>query len=74
VLFREGDIVRAGQPLFRIDPRPFDTALERTRADLNLARAKETLARSKATCGSSPPAYRRTRVSSFPASCACAPA
>jgi RND family efflux transporter MFP subunit len=48
VLFREGDIVRAGQPLFRIDPRPFDAALERAQADLNLARAKETLARSEA--------------------------
>jgi RND family efflux transporter MFP subunit len=47
-LFREGEIVRAGQPLFRIDPRPFDVALERTRADLQLARARETLARSEA--------------------------
>lgn len=48
VLFREGDVVRAGQPLFRIDPRPFDVALERARAELQLARAKETLARSEA--------------------------
>jgi RND family efflux transporter MFP subunit len=48
VLFREGDIVRTGQPLFRIDPRPFDAALERARADLKLARAKETLAHSEA--------------------------
>ena len=48
VLFREGDIVRAGQALFRIDPRPFDVALERARAELQLARAKETLARSEA--------------------------
>lgn len=48
VLFREGDVVRAGQPLFRIDPRPFDVALERARADLQLARAREALARSEA--------------------------
>lgn len=48
VLFREGDLVRAGQPLFRIDPRPFDVALERARADLQLARARESLARSEA--------------------------
>lgn len=48
VLFRDGDIVRAGQPLFRIDPRPFDVALERARAELQLARAKESLARSEA--------------------------
>ncbi len=48
VLFREGDIVRAGQPLFRIDSRPFDIALDRARAELELARAKESLARSEA--------------------------
>ncbi|MEZ0309474.1 MAG: efflux RND transporter periplasmic adaptor subunit [Ramlibacter sp.] len=48
VLFREGDIVRAGQPLFRIDSRPFDVALDRARAELQLARAKESLARSEA--------------------------
>jgi multidrug efflux system membrane fusion protein len=47
VLFREGDLVRAGQPLFRIDTRPFDVALDRARADLQLARAKEVLARSE---------------------------
>lgn len=47
-LFQEGELVRAGQPLFRIDPRPFDTALERARAELQLARAKENLARSEA--------------------------
>jgi RND family efflux transporter MFP subunit len=47
-LFREGEIVHAGQPLFRIDPRPFDAALARAQAELQLARAKETLARSEA--------------------------
>jgi multidrug efflux system membrane fusion protein len=48
VLFREGEVVRAGQPLFRIDPRPFDVAVARARAELQLARAKESLARSEA--------------------------
>lgn len=48
MLFTEGDLVRAGQPLFRIDPRPFDVALQRARADLQLAQAKEALARSEA--------------------------
>ena len=48
VLFREGDVVRAGQPLFRIDPRPFDVALDRARAELQLARATEALTRSQA--------------------------
>lgn len=32
--FREGDMVRAGQPIFRIDPRPFQAALEQARATL----------------------------------------
>ncbi|MCW5658805.1 MAG: efflux RND transporter periplasmic adaptor subunit [Burkholderiaceae bacterium] len=48
VLFKEGDIVRAGQPLFRIDTRPFDTALERARAELRLADARVALTRGEA--------------------------
>jgi RND family efflux transporter MFP subunit len=48
VLFKEGDVVRAGQPLFRIDTRPFDAALERARAELKLAQARETLSRGEA--------------------------
>lgn len=44
VLFREGDVVRAGQPLFQIDPRPYDAALARARAELQLAKARESLA------------------------------
>jgi multidrug efflux system membrane fusion protein len=48
VLFREGELVQAGQPLFRIDPRPFDAALARARADVALARSREALARSEA--------------------------
>ena len=43
VLFREGDVVRAGQPLFKIDPRPYDAALARARAELQLAKARESL-------------------------------
>ena len=48
VLFREGDLVRVGQPLFQIDPRPFDAALARSRAELELARARESLAATEA--------------------------
>lgn len=48
VLFKEGDLVRAGQPLFRIDARPFEAALQRARAELQLAQARESLARSEA--------------------------
>lgn len=47
ILFKEGDLVREGQPLIQIDARPFDVALQRARADLQLAQARETLARSE---------------------------
>lgn len=48
VLFREGDLVRAGQPLFQIDPRPYDANLARARAELQLAKAREQLAEAEA--------------------------
>jgi len=48
VLFREGETVRAGQPLFQIDPRPFDAAVARARADVQLARAREEVAATEA--------------------------
>lgn len=47
VLFNEGERVRAGQPLFRIDPRPFDAAVSRARADLAMAQSREMLARNE---------------------------
>ena len=48
VLFREGDVVRAGQPLFQIDARTFDATVARARADLKLAQAREALMASEA--------------------------
>lgn len=45
VLFRDGEVVRAGQPLFRIDPRPFAAALAEARAGLASARSDLALAR-----------------------------
>lgn len=45
VLFREGEKVVAGQPLFRLDPRPFDISVEKAEAELKLAIAREQLAR-----------------------------
>lgn len=48
VLFREGDVVRVGQPLFQIDPKPYDAAVARARAELQLARARENLAAAEA--------------------------
>ncbi len=43
--FRDGQIVEKGQSLFLIDPRPFEVALERARADLTSAEAQLELAK-----------------------------
>lgn len=53
VLFHEGDIVRKGDRLFSIDPRPFEANLEQARANLErdralLAQAQAQLDRDKA--------------------------
>lgn len=40
VAFKEGDDVQAGQILFRIDPRPFETALRQAEAELARAEAQ----------------------------------
>lgn len=44
--FRDGDIVRKGQLLFTIDPRPFTAALAEARANAASARSTLALARS----------------------------
>lgn len=49
-LYREGEPVRAGQPMFRIDPAPYRAAVERARgavgeAEARLARALRDVAR-----------------------------
>lgn len=41
--FREGDLVKKGDLLFVIDPRPYRTALARARAELQSARADHDL-------------------------------
>lgn len=46
VLFRDGDYVRQGQPLFQVDPRPYRAALAEAQADAASARAALALARS----------------------------
>jgi RND family efflux transporter MFP subunit len=43
--FRDGQTVEAGQNLFLIDPRPFEAALQRARADLSNAQAQLELAK-----------------------------
>jgi membrane fusion protein (multidrug efflux system) len=39
-LYREGEPVKAGQPLFQIDPAPFQAAMNRAEADLASAEAR----------------------------------
>lgn len=46
-LFTEGSEVRAGQPLFQIDPAPYQAALDSAQA--TLARAQAALAQASAT-------------------------
>jgi RND family efflux transporter MFP subunit len=46
VLFRDGDIVRQGQPLFVIDPRPYRAALAEAQAEVASARSTLALAQS----------------------------
>lgn len=45
VLFREGETVAAGQPLFRLDPRPFEIAVSKAEAEVKLAIAREQVAK-----------------------------
>jgi multidrug efflux system membrane fusion protein len=45
--FQEGDEVRAGQPLFRIDSRPYDAALRQAQANALRDRAARDQARSQ---------------------------
>lgn len=44
VLFEEGAIVKKGDPLFIIDPRPYKAALESAKANLNAAYSRAKLA------------------------------
>ncbi|OYU88964.1 MAG: efflux transporter periplasmic adaptor subunit [Bradyrhizobiaceae bacterium PARB1] len=45
VHFKDGDLVRKGAPLFTIDPRPFQAALDRAAGDLKAAEAAVAFAR-----------------------------
>jgi RND family efflux transporter MFP subunit len=51
ILFRNGQDVHAGQPLFIIDPRPYRAALEQ--AEAQIASARATLANAKSVAGRS---------------------
>ena len=47
VHFKDGQLVKAGDPLFTIDPRPFEIAAESARAEIARARAQVALALSE---------------------------
>jgi multidrug efflux system membrane fusion protein len=47
VRFKDGQIVKAGQVLLVIDPRPYEAALAKARADLASARANAALAKTE---------------------------
>ncbi len=48
ILFREGDVVRAGQPLIELDRRPFRSALDQARAALARDRSQGEASRLEA--------------------------
>jgi len=48
VAFREGELVKKGDLLFVVDPRPYQAAVDRARAELASVRADHTLARRNA--------------------------
>lgn len=51
VHFTEGAMVKKGQLLFRIDPRPYQAEVDRLQANLNQARSELTLAEANAARG-----------------------
>lgn len=51
VLFRDGSLVKKGDLLFQIDPRPFQAEVHRLDAQLQQARARQTRAASEAQRG-----------------------
>ncbi len=59
--FREGQEVKAGDPLFEIDPRPFDAALAMAQA--NLARDQAQLANAERNVGRDKPLLNKDFVS-----------
>lgn len=60
-LFREGSDVKAGQPLFRIDPAPYSAALQSAQA--NLARSQANLTQAAALAERYAPLVKENAIS-----------
>ncbi|HRD67289.1 MAG TPA: efflux RND transporter periplasmic adaptor subunit [Candidatus Competibacter sp.] len=61
IAYTEGDFVRSGQLLFRLDPQPFQAALDNAKGDL--ARAEAQLANARATLARVKPLAKENAVS-----------
>ena len=53
ILFKDGQLVKAGDPLFIIDPRPFEASLDQTKAAVQQAKANLAFAESDLKRGES---------------------
>ncbi len=60
VFFKQGDFVRKGQPLFQIDPRPLQAALDQARA--NIARDEAQIAQAILTVSKDRELVRQARA------------
>jgi membrane fusion protein, multidrug efflux system len=61
IAYQEGAIVRTGELLFRLDPQPFQAALDNARGDL--ARAEAQLSNASATLNRVKPLAKENAVS-----------
>ncbi len=53
ILFKDGQLVKAGDPLFIIDPRPFEASLDQAKAAVEQAKANLAFAESDLKRGES---------------------
>src|SRR3981189_1001854 len=58
--YQEGTVVRKGQTLFEIDPRPFEAALEQTKGQL--AQAEAQLGKTKLDGAGDPPMAQQSAI------------
>jgi membrane fusion protein (multidrug efflux system) len=61
ILFTQGSLVRAGQPLYQIDPRPFQAAFDQAKGQL--AKDEATLAKDKIDLGRYAALWKQNAIS-----------